>query len=150
MQRTFIFSLTVLIAAVSTAFAGYASHKEAMKAGDQKLFKDKDFTAAQVIFEEAAGMAEKPWQMGTAEQRIGVCLIKQGKVDEGIAQLTDVLEAGHVDYVTVDALVALGDVYYFRLKDNGKAAEYYKKALDYDVNDNRKAAIRKKLAKAKG
>jgi tetratricopeptide (TPR) repeat protein len=150
MKKAFILSLTVFFAALSTAFAGYASHKEAMKAGDHKLFRDKDFAAAQAIFEEAAEMAEKPWQAGSAEQRIGVCLIKQGQVDEGIAQLTDVLEGGHADYVTVDALVALGDVYHFRLKDDEKAAEYYKKALGYDVNDNRKAGIKKKLAKTKG
>ena len=150
MKRSFIFSLTVFFVILSPAFAGYTSHKEAMEAGDQKLFKENDFAAAQAIFEEAAGMAEKPWQMGAAEQRIGVCLIKQGQVDEGIAQLTSLLDGDYSDFVYVGALVALGDAYHFRKKDKEKAVFYYKKSLDYEMNDSRKASIEKKIARAEG
>jgi tetratricopeptide (TPR) repeat protein len=150
MKKSLILILAALFAATSTVFAGYSSHKEAMKAGDQKLFKENDFAAAQAIYEEAADLAEKAWEFGSADQRIGLCLIKQGQVDEGIARLVEVSKGDYRDYVKIDAYAALGDVYYFRLKDNGKAAAYYKKALGFEMKEDRRKGIEKKLAKAEG
>ena len=148
MTKKMIVGLIALLALAGASFAEYASFQDAMKGGADLLFKQKAYADAQVVFETAKTLSSKTKDLAKADVKIGVCLIKQKKVEEGIALIKSVLAADHSDFVNFDACVSLGDVYAFRLKDNEMALKYFNQALTYSkVGDKQKAGVQTKIDK---